>query len=324
MPIQTDSAPHSMPSFVTIGWGTPIACIAHGIVAPSIRRVGYSGHMHMPTKQEIRYQWEHGGPVMAWALIAACTAVWLVEVLLGFLSPTLQNWLIYRGMLAPATMLAEPWAIVTSMFLHAPNSILHILFNMIALYSVGPVLERLIGHWRFLGLYMISGLGGALGMMVWAVVAPWRPRLANGRLRGFRGVVRLVRRIAGGISPHRGGYPFDADMDGGELCAAVCGWRCGLAGACRWLCGGWLADMAADRRHPALARQKPCLAYAGVWLVGDRVGHRAYRGVQFCQSIWLDVALIPLWIPPGQCPIILSTCAQLCMKVHKTVDNLCG
>ena len=111
-------------------------------------------------------------PVMTWALIAACTAVWLVEVLLGFLSPTLQNWLIYRGMLAPATMLAEPWAIVTSMFLHAPNSILHILFNMIALYSVGPVLERLIGHWRFLGLYMISGLGGALGMMVWAVVAP--------------------------------------------------------------------------------------------------------------------------------------------------------
>lgn len=158
-----------MPSFVTIGWGTPIACIAHGIVAPSIRRVGYSGHMHMPTKQEIRYQWERGGPVMTWALIAACTAVWLVEVLLGFLSPTLQNWLIYRGMLAPATMLAEPWAIVTSMFLHAPNSILHILFNMIALYSVGPVLERLIGHWRFLGLYMISGLGGALGMMVWAV-----------------------------------------------------------------------------------------------------------------------------------------------------------
>lgn len=206
MPIQTDSAPHSMPSFVTIGWGTPIACIAHGIVAPSIRRVGYSGHMHMPTKQEIRYQWEHGGPVMTWALIAACTAVWLVEVLLGFLSPTLQNWLIYRGMLAPATMLAEPWAIVTSMFLHAPNSILHILFNMIALYSVGPVLERLIGHWRFLGLYMISGLGGALGMMVWAVVAPggqgWQTAAygASGALFGlFAALLVVYRRIGADI-----------------------------------------------------------------------------------------------------------------------------
>lgn len=195
-----------MPSFVTIGWGTPIACIAHGIVAPSIRRVGYSGHMHMPTKQEIRYQWEHGGPVMTWALIAACTAVWLVEVLLGFLSPTLQNWLIYRGMLAPATMLAEPWAIVTSMFLHAPNSILHILFNMIALYSVGPVLERLIGHWRFLGLYMISGLGGALGMMVWAVVAPggqgWQTTAygASGALFGlFAALLVVYRRIGADI-----------------------------------------------------------------------------------------------------------------------------
>lgn len=195
-----------MPPFVTIGWGTPIACIAHGIVAPSIRRVGYSGHMHMPTKQEIRYQWEHGGPVMTWALIAACTAVWLVEVLLGFLSPTLQNWLIYRGMLAPATMLAEPWAIVTSMFLHAPNSILHILFNMIALYSVGPVLERLIGHWRFLGLYMISGLGGALGMMVWAVVAPggqgWQTTAygASGALFGlFAALLVVYRRIGADI-----------------------------------------------------------------------------------------------------------------------------
>lgn len=195
-----------MPSFVTIGWGTPIACIAHGIVAPSIRRVGYSGHMHMPTKQEIRYQWEHGGPVMTWALIAACTAVWLVEVLLGFLSPTLQNWLIYRGMLAPATMLAEPWAIVTSMFLHSPNSILHILFNMIALYSVGPVLERLIGHWRFLGLYMISGLGGALGMMVWAVVAPggqgWQTAAygASGALFGlFAALLVVYRRIGADI-----------------------------------------------------------------------------------------------------------------------------
>ena len=162
--------------------------------------------MHMPTKQEIRYQWEHGGPVMTWALIAACTAVWLVEVLLGFLSPTLQNWLIYRGMLAPATMLAEPWAIVTSMFLHSPNSILHILFNMIALYSVGPVLERLIGHWRFLGLYMISGLGGALGMMVWAVVAPggqgWQTAAygASGALFGlFAALLVVYRRIGADI-----------------------------------------------------------------------------------------------------------------------------
>ena len=78
----------------------------------------------------------------------------------------------YLGMAAPVRLVAEPWTLITSMFLHAPNSLLHILFNMIALYSVGPVLERMIGHWRFLGLYVISGLGGSLGLMVWAAVAP--------------------------------------------------------------------------------------------------------------------------------------------------------
>jgi len=222
--------------------------------------------MHMPTKQEIRYQWEHGGPVMAWALIAACTAVWLVEVLRFFCCPTLRHGLVSRGRLAPATMLAEPWAIVTSMFLHAPNSILHILFNMIALYSVGPVLERLIGHWRFLGLYMISGLGGALGMMVWAVVAPggqgWQTAAygASGALFGlFAALLVVYRRIGADIR-------------------------------------SMLIWMAVNFALPFVVGQKPCLAYAGVWLVGDRVGHRAYRGVQCRQSIWLDVALIPLWI----------------------------
>lgn len=160
----------------------------------------------MPTKQEIRYQWERGGPVMTWALIAACVAVWLLEVLLGFLAPAMQNRLIYQGMVAPVTMVVEPWTIITSMFLHAPNSILHILFNMIALYSVGPILERMIGHWRFLGLYMISGLGGSLGMMVWAVAAPggqgWQSAAygASGALFGlFAALLVVYRRIGADI-----------------------------------------------------------------------------------------------------------------------------
>ena len=104
-------------------------------------------------------------------------------------------------MAAPVRLVAEPWTLITSMFLHAPNSLLHILFNMIALYSVGPVLERMIGHWRFLGLYVISGLGGSLGLMVWAAVAPggigWQMAAygASGALFG------LFASLLVGISP---------------------------------------------------------------------------------------------------------------------------
>lgn len=162
--------------------------------------------MHIPTQREIRYQWERGGPVMTWALIVACVAVWLLEVLLGFIAPGLRAWLMYLGMAAPVRLVAEPWTLITSMFLHAPNSLLHILFNMIALYSVGPVLERMIGHWRFLGLYVISGLGGSLGLMLWAAVAPggigWQMAAygASGALFGlFASLLVVYRRIGADI-----------------------------------------------------------------------------------------------------------------------------
>ncbi len=52
----------------------------------------------------------------------------------------------------------EVWRFITPIFLHA--SILHILFNMYALYRIGPMLERKYGTYRFLALYLISGLWG--------------------------------------------------------------------------------------------------------------------------------------------------------------------
>lgn len=52
----------------------------------------------------------------------------------------------------------EVWRFITPVFLHA--SVLHILFNMYALYRIGPMLEGKYGTKRFLVLYFISGLWG--------------------------------------------------------------------------------------------------------------------------------------------------------------------
>ena len=57
-------------------------------------------------------------------------------------------------------MMLRPWTIVTYMFLHA--SISHILFNMIALYIFGNRVEQRLGSGRFITLYFISGISGAL------------------------------------------------------------------------------------------------------------------------------------------------------------------
>ncbi len=50
------------------------------------------------------------------------------------------------------------WRLITPIFLHA--SILHIGFNMYALFMIGPGLEKKYGVWPFIGLYMVGGIWG--------------------------------------------------------------------------------------------------------------------------------------------------------------------
>jgi len=68
--------------------------------------------------------------------------------------------------LDPTRVGAEPWRLLTSAFLHSPSSIIHILFNLYALYAFGPALESFLGRARFLALYLIAAIGGSLGVLV--------------------------------------------------------------------------------------------------------------------------------------------------------------
>lgn len=54
----------------------------------------------------------------------------------------------------------EIYRLLTSMFLHA--DIMHIAFNMYALYLLGPIVERYYGKIRFILIYFISGILGSL------------------------------------------------------------------------------------------------------------------------------------------------------------------
>jgi membrane associated rhomboid family serine protease len=71
-------------------------------------------------------------------------------------------------MLVPGAVLYRPWTVVTYMFLHDPRSIGHILFNMLGLFFFGPRVEDRLGSNRFITLYLISGIAGALASIVLA------------------------------------------------------------------------------------------------------------------------------------------------------------
>ncbi|WP_268748268.1 rhomboid family intramembrane serine protease [Gracilibacillus boraciitolerans] len=54
----------------------------------------------------------------------------------------------------------EWWRIITSMFLHI--GVLHLALNMLALYFVGTLVERIYGNTRFLLIYFLAGIAGGI------------------------------------------------------------------------------------------------------------------------------------------------------------------
>jgi membrane associated rhomboid family serine protease len=67
------------------------------------------------------------------------------------------------------TLITYAWAHAVAIFGRSDLFWLHIAANMIILYSLGPALEDLLGHWRFLALY----LGGAIAAaLVWCLFTP--------------------------------------------------------------------------------------------------------------------------------------------------------
>jgi len=58
----------------------------------------------------------------------------------------------------------EYWRLATSVFVHA--SLIHLAFNMFALYIAGTYVESMVGTLRFLVVFVLSGLGGSVLILV--------------------------------------------------------------------------------------------------------------------------------------------------------------
>ena len=69
--------------------------------------------------------------------------------------------------LTPALVIAQPWTILTSMFMHGGFG--HIFVNMLMLYFFGSYLLRLVGETKFLLAYFV---GGILGNVMFILLGP--------------------------------------------------------------------------------------------------------------------------------------------------------
>src|SRR5699024_1602841 len=68
--------------------------------------------------------------------------------------------LLFGAKFNPLIAAGEYWRLITPMFLHI--GIVHLLINSITLYYLGSMVENIAGHWRYLVIYLASGLMGNL------------------------------------------------------------------------------------------------------------------------------------------------------------------
>jgi membrane associated rhomboid family serine protease len=92
-------------------------------------------------------------PVITYALIAINVAMFVLQTV----SKGMQSDLV---LFSPAVADGDLYRLVTSAFMH--YGVTHLLFNMYALFVVGPALEMSLGRLRFTGLYALSALGGSV------------------------------------------------------------------------------------------------------------------------------------------------------------------
>lgn len=91
-------------------------------------------------------------PVITVSLIVINTIIYFLTTFLGLI----DNFAVNRFFV----LNGEYYRLFTGMFLHA--NIVHLLFNMYALYVIGAQLESFLGKYKYLIVYLLSGLGGSV------------------------------------------------------------------------------------------------------------------------------------------------------------------
>lgn len=126
-------------------------------------------------------------PYVTYALIAINVVLFGLSFV-GGIDQVAQDY----GMFPPAIAVnGEYWRLLTSAFLH--GGILHILFNMYVLFVIGQILERILGHVRYVVLFLVAALGGAVASYMFSDILTVSVG-ASGAIFGLMGALVVAGR----------------------------------------------------------------------------------------------------------------------------------
>jgi membrane associated rhomboid family serine protease len=141
-----------------------IRCPDHAGVAQGAARV---------TTGVRRAAYEGGGALVTKTLIGINVLVFFINLAQGSTLNRVSGSLFERGALfisspfyAGGLADGQWWRLITAAFLH--GSLIHLGLNMLVLWIVGAPVEQAIGRGRFLALYIVSGLAGSAGALLFS------------------------------------------------------------------------------------------------------------------------------------------------------------
>lgn len=128
-------------------------------------------------------------------LIVLMVIIWLLQQASGDVTSALLYSPAYTHAAMAPLFGFEPWRMLTSVFAH--GGIAHLLLNMLSLYFIGSNLEMILGRGRFLTLFLISGFGGSVGVLVLSEITSAVVG-ASGAIFGLLGAYAVMAKIMTG------------------------------------------------------------------------------------------------------------------------------
>lgn len=122
--------------------------------------------------------------MISFYLIGAVFLVFFLQLVPGFTEMFIFD---------PSVALTQPWRFITSMFLHADFT--HLLFNALALFMFGPILESRVGTNKFLMIFLAGGIVGSAIYYLTIIIgiAPPIPALgASGGIYALLGALAVL------------------------------------------------------------------------------------------------------------------------------------
>lgn len=182
-------------------------------------------------------------------LILLNVFIFVCEFLIGAFVVNGANTVEGLGALIPGVVLHrhEYWRLVTALFLHANSP--HLIFNMFALYVLGPPFERAIGSARFLSCYLLAGISSTAG-----VVVLWK-----------LGIVTDLIDTRGHV------YPLEV---------------VGASGCIMGIVGAWAAFLIRDHRDPDVRRRLANIVFiVVVQVIFDKLTPQVSMAAHICGLI---------------------------------------